>query len=125
MKVRIENLNDIKIGDRLCDNVFKKSIKIVGISDNYLLGAVNVKGESKYTIWAREPEAIYHGGDGTHISNKIGERFYFRGPDNTIFGGFDVKEDNPEDYLKKLENGELEISWKRRVSLLEMYKFIW
>lgn len=124
MLVKLENLDNIKVGDKLCDNVTMRPMKVIGVSEHYILCIVNFFGNINYTIYSKETEGMYHDGAGGHINTAYlnNTRFYYRGPDNTIFGGFSIKEDDPVEYLNELESGELEISWKRRVSLEEIYK---
>ncbi len=122
MKLKLENLNDVKVGDLLCDNITKKPMKVMAVSENYIFAVQNNFGKIYYTVYAKESEGIYHSGDGWHNPQKNGNRYFFRGPDN-CYGAWceDLK---PEEYLEKFEKGELEISWKRRVSLLEIFKVV-
>ena len=121
MKIQILDLNDVKVGDLLCDNVTKKPMRIVATSDNYLYGIQNNFGKEYYTVYAKEPEGIYHDGNGCHMPTKNGEKFFFRGPVNT-FGVDDNL--SPEEILEEFEKGEIDISWRTRVSLLEIYKVV-
>ena len=123
MKNRLENLDNVKVGDRLCDNITMRPMKVIGVSEHYILCIINFFGEINYTIYSKEPEGLYHTGDGGHINvGHLGTRFFFRGPDNTVMGCFNYDYDNPQEYLEKLESGELDISYKKRVSLEEIYK---
>ena len=121
MKIQISNLNDVKVGDLLCDNVTKKPMKIMATSENYLYGIQKNFGKEYYTVYAKEPEGIYHDGNECHMPTKNGEKFFFRGPWNTC--GIDENL-SPEEILEEFEKGEIDISWKKRVSLLEIYKVV-
>lgn len=121
MKIQITDLNDVKVGDLICDNVTKKPMRIMAVSENYLYGIQKNFGKEYYTVYAKEPEGIYHNGNGWHIPTKNNQKFFFRGPGNTW--GID---DNlsPEEILEEFEKGEIDISWRSRVSLLEIYKVV-
>ena len=121
MKIQISDLNDVKVGDLLCDNVTKKPMRVMAVSENYLYGIQKNFDKEYYTIYAKEPEGIYHDGNGCHMPIKNGEKFFFRGPGNTCGIDGDL---SPEEILKEFEKGEIDISWKKRVSLLEIYKVV-
>lgn len=121
MKIKLENLNDVKVGDLLCDDVTKKPMKIMAVSENYIYGVQNNFGKEYYTVYAKEPEGIYHNGNGWHIPTKNGQKFFFRGPGNT----WGIDEDlTPEEILKEFEKGKIDISWRSRVSMQEIFKVV-
>ena len=121
MKLKLENLNDVKVGDLLCDNITKKPMKVMAVSENYIYAVQNNFGKIYYTVYAKEPEGIYHSGDGWHNPQSNDKRYFFRGPGNTW--GIDENL-TPEEILKEFEKGEIDISWRSRVSLLEIFKVV-
>ena len=123
MKIKLENLNDVKVGDLLCDNITKKPMKVMAVSENYIYAVQNNFGKEYYTVYSKEPEGIYHDGCGWHIPQKNDKRYFFRGPDDH-WGYMHKDEITLDAYLDLFEKGELDISWKRRVSLLEIFKVV-
>ena len=125
MKVLLENLNDIKIGDLLCDNISKKPYRVKAVSENFILAFQNCFGEWYYTIYAKEPLNMFitEKPNVARYYTETKKLYYYRGPDNTLFGGIGI-DDDLEEYMKQLESGELKISLKRRVTLTEIYKVV-
>ena len=128
MKIKLENLDNIKVGDLLCDNVSKKPYRVYAVSEHYILAFQNNFGKDYYTIFSKIPSGMYI----SHYKfmkhwvrhyNKSDKLFYYRGPDDLVFGGVD-KDDDLDDYMNKLESDEIEISLKHRVTLLEIYQVV-
>ena len=117
MKIQITDLNDVKVGDLICDNVTKKPMRIMATSENYLYGIQKNFGKEYYTVYAKEPEGIYHNGNGWHIPTKNNQKFFFRGPGNT----WGIDEDlTPEEIIAK-QKTEIELL-KAKVEFLSDLK---
>jgi hypothetical protein len=96
------------IGDQLYINDWENVFTVYGKSDNFVLAYCAESGE--YTIIPRKPVDYFYNG--------IPVGSFVCSPDNLVFGYPDGYHfDDPEwinQYLLDLENGEIEISIRRR-----------
>ena len=91
------NPSDAKVGDKL-----------------YVAGEVKpytVKARDERYIIATKPCNIHHTVQYFIIDLEIG----WRGPDNMIFGGGYETQEAIAERLWQLQNGEIEVSWRRSV----------
>lgn len=124
MLVELENLDDVKVGDLLSDDISKKPYKVFKVSKNFILAFQNNFGRDYYTIYAKEPINQFIYCDNWHrYYQRTEEKYFYRGPDDLVFGGIG-KNDDLDDYMNQLESGELEISLRRRVTLRKIYKSV-
>ena len=108
-----EILNIIKVGDLVKCNDWKSPIRVVGVSDNYFIMATNKFGKVLYSIC--EKKIADHNRNYYHKGN-------FRiGTDNYVFGKFNyLNNDNIDEALQELENGEMELSVRKAIDLISI-----
>ena len=108
-------LESIKKGDKIRINDWKRSMPVVGVSENFILCGYPAFGSHVYSIIDKRMNLWRH--------NNMEPDTFICGPDNTVFGYYSYNFRSPEvveDYLAALESGEIAISSRRGMSIKHM-----
>ena len=110
-----ELLDTIKVGDKIMCYKWKKYYDVVGVSDNYFIMSGVENGENYYSHCEKKP-ALYD-------KNNVSKGDFRISIDNRIFGseyGYDFSNSTVvEKTLNALENGELKLSERNAVPLIQ------
>lgn len=114
-----EILDNIKVGNLVKINNWKRPMKVVGVSENYFAMIQKICGKVYYSICEKKPW------DGIRHNDMIGGMFHI-GTDDMIFGYMDFDyefndEKQIKNYLQAFENGEIELSVRRSVPIYDLY----
>ena len=114
-----EILDNVKVGDLVKINDWKRPMKVVGVSNNYFAMIQKVCGNICYSVCEKKQWG------GIRYNAMRGGMFHC-GTDNTIFGYIDTSYtfDNEKEiqrYLNAFENGEIELSVRNAVPIYELY----
>lgn len=115
-----EILDEIKVGDFVRINGWKKPMKVVGVSKNYFCMIQKNFGKLYYSVCEKKPW------NGIRYNNMVGGMFHC-GVDNMIFGymDFDYKFDDEKQiskYLQAFESGEIELSQRHgTIPIYDLY----
>lgn len=111
-----EILDSVNIGDYVRCNDWKRSMRVVGVSDNYFIMATKAFGRWIYSVCDKIPF------NGIRYNSLIGGYFSI-GTDNYIFGvpmknayEFD-NEEFVSEYLQAFEKKDCELSMRRSCAL--------
>lgn len=112
-------LDDIKVGNLIRINDWKRGMRVVGVSDNYFVMIQKVCGNIAYSVCEKKPWG------GIRYNAMRGGMFHCS-TDDTVFGymEFDYKFDGGEKikrYLNAFESGEIELSVRRAVPIYDLY----
>ena len=110
-----EILDQIKVGDFVKINDWKRPLIVVGVSENYFCMCRNAFGEILYSVCEKKPW------NGIRHNSMIGEMFHC-GTDNMVFGapGFDYKfndENEIKRYLQMFEEERIELSHRTSIPI--------
>lgn len=114
-----EILDSVKIGDYVRCNDWKRSMKVVGVSENYFVMAIKAFGRWIYSVCEKTPfKGIRH--------NSLIGGYFSIGTDNYSFGvpmknayEFD-NEEFISKYLKAFEEKDCELSMRRSCALISI-----
>lgn len=114
-----EILDNIKVGNLIKVNNWKKPMRVVGVSENYFCMIQKIFGKIYYSVCEKKPWG------GIRYNKMIGGLFHC-GTDNMIFGyfGFNYKFDDEEqikEYLNAFETGEIELSMRGTIPIIDLY----
>lgn len=112
-------LDEIKVGNLIRINDWKRGMRVAGVSDNYFVMIQKVCGNISYSVCEKKPWG------GIRYNAMRGGMFHCS-TDDTLFGytDFDYKFDEEEQierYLNAFENGEIELSVRRAVPIYDLY----
>lgn len=113
-----EILDQVKIGDFVKINDWKRPLIVVGVSENYFCMCRNAFGEILYSVCEKKPW------NGIRHNSMIGEMFHC-GTDNMVFGvaGFDYRfndENEIKRYLQMFEEEKIELSHRTSVPIYKI-----
>lgn len=108
-----ELLNSVEVGNLVKCNDWKKPMKVIGVSDNYFMMIRKTPKGIVYSICEKKRC--------NHTRNDYTKGCFRIGTDN-IIGGIDfygdwANKDDINQYLNRLENGEIELSARTTVNL--------
>ncbi|MEG2178904.1 MAG: hypothetical protein RRY15_08535 [Bacteroidales bacterium] len=119
-------LDNIRIGDMIKVNDWKKPMKVRGVSENYFVMTQNQFCRTYYSVCEKNPREI------GYLHNEIVGGKFHCGSDNMIFGfvskNFDFNNDNWKqydfdnqdwisEYLSAFESKEIELSERNGISI--------
>ena len=113
-----EILDQVKVGDFVKINDWKRPLIVVGVSENYFCMCRNAFGEILYSVCEKKPW------NGIRHNSMTGEMFHC-GTDNMVFGapGFDYKfndENEIKRYLQMFEYEKIELSHRTSVPIYKI-----
>ena len=112
-------LDDIKIGDLVKINDWRRPMRVVGVSENYFCMIQKVCGEICYSVCEKKEW------EGIRYNAMVGGMFHC-GTDNIVFGydDFNYKFDDEKQiqkYLNAFESGEVQLSVRTSIPIVELY----
>lgn len=114
-----EILDNIKVGNLVKINNWKRGMRVVCVSENYFLMTTKVFGKVSYSVCEKKSWG------GIKYNAMRGGMFHCS-TDDTIFGymgisyRFDDEEENKR-YLDAFENGDIELSVRRATPIYDLY----
>ncbi len=112
-KLTKEVLDSVKVGDLVKCNEWKQPLIVKVTSENFFIMARNVFGKTLYSICEKRPSE--------YSRNYFTKGSFMIGTDNLIFGIYDyLKQDDCEEAIKELENGNLALSHRKTVDLMSI-----
>ena len=112
-------LDQIKVGDLIRINNWKKPMRVKGVTENYFIMIQNNFGNTYYSVCEKKPW------NGIQYNAMRGGMFHCS-TDNMIFGSLLFPNDFNsielvEAYLQEFERGDIELSARRAIPIYDLY----